>query len=405
LILAVAFFSDGSAVSQDHPVKLAGGGRFDRMAEPAVEALNEGRVESGSESMARITDTNSPAHRAARRLMRGTNLGNHLEAPAGQNWGATYSMADFAIIRQEGFDHVRLPIRWNDHTGPGPDFVISNAFKSKVDFLVTNALARGLGVIVNIHHFDDFTSDPAGQTEKFLALWRQIAEHYATAPEGVVFELLNEPKDAATTEVINPIYARAIRVIRESNPERTILVGPGSFNSIDELGALRLPGDDANLIVTVHNYDPFLFTHQGAGWTMPTTATRGIVFPGPPETPLEPAAGIPAWAVDWIERYNTVPGERNPSSPAAFREAFALARQWSKDYGRPVHLGEFGAYSRHCDDDSRVKYYRSVRESMDEHGMGWAMWDWKAGFHYWEGDEDGGPDPAGLREALFPRPD
>jgi endoglucanase len=145
------------------------------MAEPAVEALNEGRVESGSESMARITDTNSPAHRAARRLMRGTNLGNHLEAPAGQNWGATYSMEDFVIIRQEGFDHVRLPIRWNDHTGPGPDFVISNAFKSKVDFLVTNALARGLGVIVNIHHFDDFTSDPAGQTEKFLALWRQIA--------------------------------------------------------------------------------------------------------------------------------------------------------------------------------------------------------------------------------------
>ena len=90
---------------------------------------------------------------------------------------------------------------------------------------------HGLGVIINIHHFDDFTTDPKGQTPKFLAIWGQIAAHYARAPEGLAFELLNEPKDAATTEVIGPIFAEAIRRIRKIDPDRTIFVGPGRWNS------------------------------------------------------------------------------------------------------------------------------------------------------------------------------
>src|SRR5688500_20316792 len=50
---------------------------------------------------------------------------------------------------------------------------------------------------------------------------------------------------------------------------------------------LILPADDRNIIVTIHTYDPFYFTHQGASWTRPQTDTKGIIFPGPPATPLE----------------------------------------------------------------------------------------------------------------------
>jgi endoglucanase len=263
---------------------------------------------------------------------------------------------------------------------------------------VTNALKHQLNVIVNIHHFDEFTSDPAKNTEKFDALWRQIAEHYAKYPNSVAFELLNEPKDAATTPVLNPIYAETIKQIRKTDPNRTIFIGPSRWNSIDEVSKLRLPAEETNVIVTVHCYEPFLFTHQGANWTMPDTATKGIVFPGPPPQPITPAAAATnkAWIAKWFKDYNTLPTEENPSSPKAFRAKFEKLAEWSDYYGRPIHLGEFGAYEG-ADPESRARFYRSMREEAEKHGFGWAVWDWRAGFKYWAGEA---PAP-GLREALF----
>jgi endoglucanase len=410
----------GNAVVDTGPVPPADGARYVRVWHDAPLACNlsvtggvpvslrffaRAQVPTNFTDMARITNTNSAAHLAARRFMRGVNLGNHLEAPPGQNWGASYSTNDFIWIRGEGFDHVRLPIAWHHYTGPAPDYTLSNSIFGAADFLVTNALNRGVNAIVNIHHFDDFTTNPSAWTNQFYAIWRQVAAHYSNLASGLAFELINEPKDAATTAVLNPIYAEAARQIRQISPARTIFVGPGLWNSIDELGALQLPGTDENLIVTVHSYDPFLFTHQGANWTLPDTATTNIVFPGPPPTPVTPAPGIASWATNWLLSYNTLPTERNPSSPAAFRDRLLRAKQWGDYYGRPVHVGEFGSYADYAPTNSRVRFYQEMRQRLDELGLGWAMWDWKAGFHYWKESGNGGqPDPPALRDAMFPKP-
>ena len=172
--------------------------------------------------VSRAKTPESPAHEAARHFMRGANLGNYLEAPKGTSWGASYTVSDFENMKREGFDHVRLPIRWNDYAGPGPEFKLSTEIFAKADFLVTNALRQKLAVIVNIHHFDEFTDAPDAHTNKLTSLWRQIAAHYATAPKSLAFELLNEPKDAATTIVINPIYASVIGEIRKRSEERRV---------------------------------------------------------------------------------------------------------------------------------------------------------------------------------------
>lgn len=344
----------------------------------------------------------SPADRAAMSFRRGANLGNYLEASPGQNWGAKYSAEDFKHIRFEGFDHVRLPVAWHHYAGPGPDFKLSDDIFGKADFLVTNALNERLNVLVNIHHFDQFTSNPEGLTDKFYALWRQIAGHYSKYPATVAFELLNEPKDKATTVVMNPIYADAIRQIRQSNPSRTIFVGPGRWNQASELVNLKLPQDDRNLIVTIHCYEPFYFTHQGASWAGPEVKSlKGIVFPGPPATPLVLEAETMSKNVtNWIHRYNTLPAEKNPCSPRVFSEALAKAKEWSQAHDRPIHVGEFGCYVR-ADPASRARFYKSFRESLDENGFGWAIWDWKAGFRYW--DDSQKQPAAGMREALFGR--
>jgi endoglucanase len=374
------------------------GGRPVTMHLSARAVRPEGFVE-----MKRIAGQSTPAHRAARRFLHGANLGNGLEAPPGQDWGVHYTPDDLPLIRAEGFDHARIPAGWHHYTGPGPEYRIKPEFFARADELVDAALKNGLAVMINIHHFDDFTTDPKAQTPKFLAIWEQLAAHYAKAPDGLALELLNEPKDAATTEVINPIFAEAIRRIHKIDPDRTIFVGPGKWNGVGELDRLRLPDDDQQLIVTVHSYDPFLFTHQGATWSGPDTKITGIVFPGPPRTPLVPdrSLKVSQWVLDWVDRYNTQPTATNPSAPHVVKEVIDKAKEWSDYYGRPIHFGEFGCFTT-ADPASRANFYRAFREAAGQAGIGWAIWDWKAGFRYWD-EKAGRPEP-GMREALFGRP-
>ncbi len=47
------------------------------------------------------------------------NLANSLEAPPGQDWGGHYTSEDLRLIRNEGFDHVRIPVAWHHYAGPG----------------------------------------------------------------------------------------------------------------------------------------------------------------------------------------------------------------------------------------------------------------------------------------------
>ena len=55
-----------------------------------------------------------------RRLGRGVNLGNALEAPNEGEWGMTLEAEFFRVIYQGGFDSVRVPIRWSNHAASQP---------------------------------------------------------------------------------------------------------------------------------------------------------------------------------------------------------------------------------------------------------------------------------------------
>lgn len=355
--------------------------------------------QSNPPAMLPIKGTNTPAHRAAKQFLRGVNLGNYLEAPRGQNWGVSVSADEFAAMKHEGFDHVRVPIGWHHYAGQPPAFVLSPEIFSRVDFVVTNTLRHQLAVIINLHHFDAMDTNPAAATAEFLALWQQIAAHYQDFPPQLAFELDNEPHGKATTKVMNPINAQAIVAIRKTNPARLIFVEPGQWGSVEELKNLVLPPDD-HLIVSVHCYDPFPFTHQGASWVGNNYKQTGIVFPGPPAKPLELSADFKPepWVLHWFKQYNSLSAATNPCSPIAFTDKLDLARAWSERYGRPVHIGEFGAYTK-ADDQSRSNFYSAFRLAAEERGLGWCLWDWSAGFRYWDKKHQA-PMP-GMHEALF----
>jgi hypothetical protein len=72
------------------------------------------------------------------------------------------------------------------------------------------------------------------------------------------------------------------------------------------------------------------------------------------------------------------------------------AAAWSERFGRPVHVGEFGAFHA-ADLPDRLAYTRAVRDGCEKLGMPWCIWEWKSGFGYWDSKEQ----RPRLREALF----
>ncbi len=194
---------------------------------------------------------------------RGVNLGNALEAPKEGDWGVVLKEVYFDKIAAAGFDSVRIPVRWSTHADKSPPYQIDPKFFDRVDWAVDQALKRHLIPVLNMHHYEEIFTDPDNNSERFLAMWRQIAEHYKDYPPELAFELLNEPQDKLTAKKWNRLLSRAIGVIRPSNPTREIVVGPVGWNGIGDLPTLELPEDDRHLVVTVHYYSPFQFTHQG----------------------------------------------------------------------------------------------------------------------------------------------
>lgn len=203
-------------------------------------------------------------------LHRGVNFGNMLEAPNEGDWGLFVEEAFFDRVVEAGFDHIRLPVSWTGHAGLVPPYTIDPAFMERVAWCVDQAEKRRLAIIVNNHHYDALNSDPLGERDRALAIWQQIAERFQFSSPRVYFEVLNEPHGAFNDnpQLWNDFLRDAVEVIRASNPRRRILAGPVGWNAISALDSFD-PPRDRWLIATVHNYEPFAFTHQGAEWVDP----------------------------------------------------------------------------------------------------------------------------------------
>lgn len=283
-------------------------------------------------------------------LGRGINLGNALEAPREGTWGVTLKEHYFREIAEAGFDSVRIPVRWSEYAGEKPPYEISQKFFDRVDWAVGQALDRGLRVVLNMHHYNKLFEDPAGHSERFIALWRQIAEHYRNRPGDLYFELLNEPHGKLGAVEWNRLLARTLGEVRRTNPERWVVIGPAGYNAIRRLDKLELPEDDRRIVLTVHYYLPFKFTHQGANWAGPSVRNLANV------------------------RWMGTDAEKD-----AIRDDLDHALAWAVKHRRPVYLGEFGAYSKGPFED-RVRWTAFVAQEAVKRKMGFAYWEFCAGF-------------------------
>ena len=164
---------------------------------------------------------------------------------------------------------------------------------------------------------------------------------------------LEAPREGEWGVTLQPEYfaliPEAIGAIRQTNPDRAILVGPAEWNSVRALEGLVLPAQEQDLIVTFHYYEPFRFTNQGAEWVPGSSAWLGTKWQG-------------------------MPRERR-----AIEQDLDLAARWARKNGRPLFLGEFGAY-RKAELASRAAWTAYVERQAEQRGISWAYWEFCAGF-------------------------
>jgi endoglucanase len=270
------------------------------------------------------------------------NMGNHLEPPTEGGWGGRLiADDDFRIIAKAGFNTVRIPVRWSTHT-EGPAHTIDPAYMARVKSVVDSALASGLNVVLNSHHFDEIHTDPSdANIAKLAAMWAQIAASFADRPASRLwFEIENEPHKEFNDSNLLKVLEPALVQIRKTNPDRPVIIGGEFWSGINSLKTLKLP-DDPNIIPTFHYYDPFDFTHQGATWVDPV-----------------PPMG---------RAYGTV------KDAALLAADVQKVRDYIARTGKTPFMGEFGANGP-IPLKERVKYQATVRKAFDEVGIGMCAW-------------------------------
>ena len=282
-------------------------------------------------------------------LQRGINLGNMLEAPSEGDWGLFVQEEYFDLIKEAGFDFVRLPVRWNTHTDQEWPYTIDPAFFLRVDEVVNWALERNLAIIVDFHHYEEMAWDPWSHKDRFLGIWKQVAEHYQDYTPNVMFELLNEPNDQLNASLWNEYVVDTLAIVRETNPTRDVVIGPVQWNAYDWLSTLEVPADE-HIIVTFHYYLPFQFTHQGADWVSGSDTWLGTTWGATEVEKAEITSHFDSVA-DWAQRHRSV----------------------------RILLGEFGAYSE-ADMASRLRWTEYVTRETERHGFAWSYWEFEAGF-------------------------
>src|SRR5689334_6429272 len=82
-----------------------------------------------------------------KKLGRGMNFGNALEAPNEGEWGVTLKADYFRAIKEAGFDTIRLPVRWSAHAQADAPYTIDPVFAKRIDWAIDQAVANKLNII------------------------------------------------------------------------------------------------------------------------------------------------------------------------------------------------------------------------------------------------------------------
>ena len=287
-------------------------------------------------------------------MKRGINFGSILDAPNEGNWSPELREDYFDIIKSKGiFDHIRIPCRWETHSSGEAPYKIDPEWMNRVDWAVSNALKRGFHVVLNMHHNTNFENNPMKEMQKFLSMWKQIAERFRNYPSNLYFEIYNEPGSHLNSKIgtieipsiWNEIWPQAYNVIRESNRTRRVIISGPVWASPDSMTMLKIPDyikADQNIMLQVHFYYPADFCFQG---------TAGNGFDNAKEIRWR---GTKQEKETIISKFNAID---------AWRGKIKL---WN---------GEFGCFDIKSVPEDRIAWINFITGECERRGIPWAYWD------------------------------
>ncbi|MGL6313853.1 glycoside hydrolase family 5 protein [Vibrio sp. WXL103] len=304
-------------------------------------------------------------------LGRGINMGNYLESPSYEgewNNDLTIQAEDFINIRDAGFASVRIPIRWSAHSAKTAPFQIDPKFIYRVQEVVQQAIDADLRVVINTHHYDELFYTSGGfphHRQRLIAMWSQLATHFPLADypqDMLVFELLNEPHAEVGSERWNLLIDDLLTLLWEEHAaeqnsalgQRKIMIGTADWGGPFMLPKLKLPDSATadNTIITVHFYEPFQFTHQGAEWVENANAWRGTRWLGTTKEQRVLYDYLNA-----VSKWNSQPNR-----------------------GYEINIGEFGVYSKHARAEDQKAWTAFIARESEKRGFSWHYWEYSSGF-------------------------
>lgn len=304
----------------------------------AVVALAFCACSTASDEIAAI-DPTLPI--SASPIARCMNMGSALEAMYEGEWGYTVRREDLQRIKEAGFDTIRLPVRWSAHAMDAPPYTIAPAMLSRVKEIAGWAEAMGLNIIINVHHYDELNEVPDQHELRLEAIWDQLAATFAGTPDHVIFETLNEPHTNMSVARTDALNKRLMQRIRYDNPDRWVILGTANWGNLDALQASR-PDYDPRVMLTLHNYSPFEFTHQGAPW-----------------------ADAPRTDIRWGTRTDLKEMRADLDDTVEVQNRLRM----------PVFVGEYGVYEG-VPVEARARWTRAMRTEMEARGLSWCYWDY-----------------------------